>query len=259
MITRGIYPLSLRQRVSYHIARYFPDLQEKDVDLEFCKSLRFDLLRSDVGHRSIIFNGFYELKLTKTILRLALGGGTMVDVGANYGYFSCIWAWQQPKNQVLAFEASPANIAPLTHNVIKNRLGDRITILPYALGREKTSMMFSLENEEQQTGWGGLTITADEKSVEVAVDTLDNVANEYDLQQIEVLKIDTEGADTWVLEGASRLLSEKRIHHIFFEENTVRIAKLNIDKFQAKSLLKKYGYMVEQFCPNEYYAYPRPG
>ena len=40
-----------------------------------------------------------------------------------------------------------------------------------------------------------------------------------DVSFIDVLKIDTEGADTWVLEGAAFLLRQKRIRHVFFEEN----------------------------------------
>jgi hypothetical protein len=79
--------------------------------------------------------------------------------------------------------------------------------------------------------------------VEVDVVRLDeDLAGE---QSIEVLKIDTEGADTWVLEGAEGLLREKKIRHIFFEEHKGRMAKLGIAPGAAASFLTGCGYTVE--------------
>ena len=45
---------------------------------------------------------------------------------------------------------------------------------------------------------------------------------------IDVLKIDVEGADTWVLYGCEQLLKQKAIRNIFFEQNGARMAELGI-------------------------------
>ncbi|KAA6351939.1 hypothetical protein EZS27_000736 [termite gut metagenome] len=120
MITRFIYSLHLRERITWKIKRFYPNVSDKNVTVVFDKKLKFDLLKTDVGHQSIIFNGFYELELTNKILKIAkLWEGVMVDVGANYGYFSCLWASQNPQNKVYAFEASPMNVNPLKNNVDK--------------------------------------------------------------------------------------------------------------------------------------------
>src|SRR5687768_3620794 len=112
MLTKMIYPLSLRQKISWRIQKLFPDVSGNNIPLEFGKNIKLDLSKNDVGHKSIIFNGFYELELSRTMVELARKGGLLVDVGANYGYFSCLWVSQRPDNKAIAFEASPENIQP---------------------------------------------------------------------------------------------------------------------------------------------------
>lgn len=258
MFTRLIYPLFLREKISWKIKKYFPNINDKTISLEFDKEIKLNLLKTDVAHQSIIFNGFYELGLTKTILNLGKKGGVFIDVGANYGYFSCLWASQNPRNSVLAFEASPVNVQPLSDNVIKNKLSERITIIPIALGKEKGILKFDLNNDSDQTGWGGLTINEKSSSIDVEVTTLDDYAEENNINKVEVLKIDTEGADTWVLYGAKNLLKEKKINHVFFENNISRMNLLNIDQNEARIFLEKLDYKVKKQSLFDFYAYPNP-
>lgn len=69
------------------------------------------------GHGCIAFLGFYELPLTRRIVKLAQKGGLLVDVGANYGYFSLLWGSQKKGNRTIAFEASPRNHEAIEANV----------------------------------------------------------------------------------------------------------------------------------------------
>lgn len=257
MFTRIIYPLALREKISWKVKKLYSNIQDKNISLEFNKKLKLDLSKTDVGHQSIILNGFYELELTKSIIKLGTKGGLLIDVGANYGYFSCLWASQNPKNKVLAFEASPVNVQPLNNNVIKNMLSEAISIIPIAVGKEKGKLKFDLGNESQQTGWGGFSINNNSSLMEVEVDTLDNYTSKNNIDKVDVLKIDTEGADTWVLYGAERLLKEKKIAHIFFEHNFTRMKLLNITESEAKVFLEKFDYVVEQYSTTDFYAYPK--
>ncbi|MDB5138669.1 MAG: hypothetical protein JWR12_585 [Mucilaginibacter sp.] len=71
------------------------------------------------------------------------------------------------------------------------------------------------------------------------------------------MKIDTEGADTWVLYGAERLLKERRIKHIYFEYNEPRMKLLNIEKHEAEVFLEKVGYLVKRSSECDLYACPK--
>jgi FkbM family methyltransferase len=201
-----------------------------------------DLLEGDEGHGQMAFTGFYELKLSRYLRRLGKSGGLMVDVGANYGYFSLIWAAQKSTNRVIAYEASPRNQPALRTNIAKNHFSDRITLKPLAAGKQSGKLGFHLGPEEQ-TGWGGFALDGPrEKMVEVPVVRLDE--DLADAPSIDVLKIDTEGADTWVLEGVEGFLREKKIRHIFFEEHKGRMEKLGIPPGNATAYLLAMGYSV---------------
>ncbi len=257
LLTRIIYPLSLRDRVSYKLNRFYKHLKSNDVTALYGRKLKLDLLVTDFGHRRIIMNGFYELDLSRDISKLAKKGGVLLDVGANYGYYSCIWASENRKNKVHAFEASPKNVGPLMNNVNKNNLGDQVKINPLAMGKEKGKLRFNLALKENQSGWGGITIDKNTESVEVDVDTLDHYATDNGIEAIEVLKIDTEGADTWVLYGAKKLLQEKRIKHIYFEFNLPRMKLLNITPEDAPKFLESVDYEIKRTSQTDFYAYPK--
>jgi len=76
-----------------------------NANLEFAPSISLKLMPTDVSHQQIAFLGYVELKVTSRISKLAKSGGLMIDVGANYGYYSCIWVAARTSNLVLAYLA----------------------------------------------------------------------------------------------------------------------------------------------------------
>jgi hypothetical protein len=110
-----------------------------------------------------------------------------------------------------------------------------------ALGKDAGMLPFTLGAEEQ-TGWGGFSNSATETTVRVPVVTLDSRVPQH--ERVEVLKIDVEGADTWVLYGAQKLLETKRIKHVYFEQNKERMKPLGIRDSEAADFLLKVGYTV---------------
>jgi FkbM family methyltransferase len=250
-----IRPLWLREKLFwklYYQHRGFSSLFE-NASLEFAPKIRLNLMPTDISHKQIAFLGFSELLPSYRIAQLAKNGGLMVDVGANYGYYSCIWADANPKSRVIAFEASPRNFSALKLNLIDNGLEAQVSIQQIAVGKERGSLPFTLGPEEQSS-WGGLLIDKENDAIEVPVVPLDEVFLKSQDDCIEVLKIDVEGADTWVLQGAEQLLRSHKINHIFFEENHVRMSALNIKPEEAQNLLRDCGYHLESLGPEQWYA-----
>ncbi len=197
------------------------------------------LLPGDVISDCIAFTGFYDLDFSQTIVRMAESGGHMVDVGANLGYFSLLWAARKKSNSVTAFEASPRNFELLTNNVALNGLDTQIEIRPDAVGKENGVMEFDI-GPEDQTGWGGLTTRHSDRTQRVPVVRLDSALES--VNRITLLKVDIEGADTWALLGAEALLREKRIEHVWWEQNRFRMRALGIPARQAAEFLRELGY-----------------
>ena len=254
-------PPSLRGSLYYRRYRWQRDQWlelYQEAPLHFAPGYRMNLWPSDEGHSNIAFTGIYEIDLSRRIAELGKKGGLMVDVGANYGYFSLLWAAARVGNRVIAIEASPRNQESLRSNVVLNGLGQRIDVRGVAAGEKPGLLPFSL-GTEAQTGWGGFTQATEKSSVNVEVVTLDSAVPEH--ATVNVLKVDVEGADTWVLYGARQLLEEKRIKNIFFEHNSERMAALGIQDEAARDFLESVGYRVSRIgkpMPGfvEYYATP---
>ena len=202
-----------------------------------------DLSPGDVISDSIAFLGHYERPLTTQLVsRARSGGGLLVDVGANLGYFSLLWAAAHPSSRAIAIEASPRNLACLRANVAANHLQERISIVDKAAGREPGTLPFQL-GPPDQTGWGGFAAAPSNETVMVQIVRLDDLVPGG--ARVDFLKIDIEGADTWALMGASRLLHERRVREIWFEENLERMGELGIPQGSPGRFLKECGYRLE--------------
>ena len=253
-----LLPPRLRQAVTYRV--YLKQCKKwraiyEAAPLAFCPQVTMhNLIPGDIISGNIAFNGFYELGLTREIAKLSRTASLFVDVGANMGYFSLLWAGLNPDGRVIAFEASPRIAGLLQNNVAQNGLADRIQCVPKAAGQKKGVAHFDVGPVEQ-SGWGGITNEASSANIEVPLVRLDE---ELPDAEIDVLKIDVDGADTWVLYGCEQLLKKRKIHRIFFEENPSRMAALGIATNEARKFLSDVGYACSPFGRGvgEWVAYP---
>ncbi len=198
----------------------------------------FGLVPGDVISGTIAFTGFYELGLSRRIAQLARKKATFVDVGANMGYFSLLWAGVSPSGRVLCFEAAARNVRLLENNIVRNRLSDQITLVAKAAGNRSGTIAFN-PGPVDQTGWGSIAPVFSANALEVPVVRLDQELGDL---SIDVLKIDVEGADTWVLFGCEELLRKKQIGTIFFEQNLDCMQRLGIAPGEAQAFLTDLGY-----------------
>jgi FkbM family methyltransferase len=218
----------------------------KNASLRANSRLRMNLLPGDTGHGCIAYCGFYEIDLTRALVQLAEAeGGVLIDAGANYGYFSLIWAAARRENRVIAFEPSPRNYAGLVENVNINNLGEAISTRRLALGSQPGEMFVQMA-DASQSGWDKISSEADERGDSVMLTTLDA---QFPDQRFTALKIELQ-----VLEGAKKLLSEHRVRHIFFESNSVRLAANAASEDAACALLVSLGYTIRHLTPCELHA-----
>jgi FkbM family methyltransferase len=242
----NVKPLWLRNKIYWKFYRgrtqkYIHLFQ--NCPLAFLPSVRLNLCPTDLLHEEIALTGFCELKLTRLMTKLAKKGGLLIDVGANYGYFSCLWAGYKESNRAIAFEPSPDNFFHLKKNIEVNSLSSRIKAYESAASKAQGQSAF-LKVSATETGWGGLVAEGKQFDLFVPTVRLDEI-EECKTHTIDVLKIDVEGAEAWVLEGAEALLKARKITHIFYEENAIRMKALNIFPDNCRQMLERYGYTVE--------------
>lgn len=144
---------------------------------------------------------------------------TSFDIGANIGVFSCFMAGLGAK--VHAFEPIPKTFCRLKENVQSNELLDRVQLNCLAVGREQGLVKFHIEERDAATNRmvapGQHFGKAATSTQLVATISLDEYCRENGIQQIDFLKIDVEGMEPYVLEGARALLTERRIKALLIE------------------------------------------
>jgi FkbM family methyltransferase len=128
-------------------------------------------------------------------------GECVVDAGANVGFFA-LWAGRAvgPSGVVHAFEPSPAAFGLLARNVAANAL-PQVSIHLAALGQVSGDLPFVVD--ARGSSCGHLVEAGAAASFRVPVRTLDDLVERERLTQIDLLKLDTEGAEVDVLRGGA--------------------------------------------------------
>jgi FkbM family methyltransferase len=126
----------------------------------------------------------------------------MVDVGANFGHYTCLASTRGIP--VVAIEPLPSNLRVLYQNIRDNRLRD-VQVHPVAVGAEPglLTLFGSGTGASLIEGWAGAS-----RQTVVPVHTLDSILTGGELLGRRLLiKMDVEGAELAVLSGATRTLA----------------------------------------------------
>ncbi|MCI0600083.1 MAG: FkbM family methyltransferase [Beijerinckiaceae bacterium] len=130
-------------------------------------------------------------------------GATVLDIGANIGAVCLFWAEGRPDLRFHAYEPNPQSFATLRQNIDNNRLSSHVTIYPEALGLARGQLSLWTDVPTTfATAYGDAPVEA-AKKIAVPMITLDDAWDRMGRGPIFMLKIDTEGAEGDILEGAS--------------------------------------------------------
>ena len=182
-------------------------------------------------------NGVYGELDTKIIKENIQEGDIVIDVGANIGYYTLIFAQLVGKTgKVFAFEPEPENLKILKKNVEINNFNNVIVeqkIISDQCGKMKLFI--------SDSGIVGHRIQQKENFknfIEVESLTLDDHMEKSGfLEKINFIKIDVEGAEPMVLDGSKNILKKNEHLKIFSEFNREDIKKYDSDPETMLSLL----------------------
>ncbi len=167
----------------------------------------------------LYYRGLYEEGCVKAFTRLLRPGMSVIDIGANYGMYTIIAADAVgPSGRVLAVEPQTDLAELVSDNVALNGL-DNVAVAVCALGTESGSGTLyqpSRSNDGQAT----LALSDGEKSfgsASVPIRTLSELAADHGVAAVYGMKMDVEGGELRVLEGAASLFDESPPEFVLFE------------------------------------------
>jgi FkbM family methyltransferase len=143
---------------------------------------------------------------------------------------------------VLAFEASPLIFPYLEHNTQLNGLTNA-TLLNYAVANRDGGELAFYDSPNDNFGMGTLTNLFDTPGRQVPVFTLDYLLQKQGVTRVDVMKMDVEGHEASVFEGAAKLLTGPAPPVILFEFcDWAEEQAPGRQKGAAQRILREFGY-----------------
>lgn len=194
-------------------------------------------------------SGVFATNGEEMVLRSLAGAhpATVFDVGANFGDWALMANRFLPEAQIYAFELSPPTFDRLQQNT---RACGAIQPVNFGLSdHDGETTFYHYQDKPGETSLLAHPFQAGGIELKGQLCVGDAFCAEHGVQRIDLLKLDVEGAESFVLRGFGKMLASGRISVIQFEYE-----KLNTEsKFLLKdfyTLLGAHGYVIGKIFPS---------
>lgn len=174
---------------------------------------------------------FYEQTMLMDVKNRVPEDSVIIDVGAYIGNHSMFFA-QHCQARVFSIEPNSEAFALLEKNIQLNGLENKTTLYNYGIGKKRGKGSIVGGSEDNM----GMSQLKDNVEGEVVIETIDHLFSE--LNRVDVMKIDVEGMEMDVLQGAANTL-KKHKPLLYIETTTddnLHLVYSFLKKFNYKSL-----------------------
>lgn len=189
---------------------------------------------------NISIKNAFEPFETECVKKIIKKGDIVLDIGANIGYFTLIFAnIVGETGRVFAFEPDPTNFDLLKKNVEINGY-QNVVLEQKALSNKigKADLYLSKTNMASHR----IFKAGDKRrSIEIDVITLDEYFKNFN-KKINFIKIDVEGVEPAVIQGGLKTLEKQDKIHIMIEFFPLWIKKFGIEPKEFLEMLTKYNF-----------------
>ncbi|HVM16169.1 MAG TPA: FkbM family methyltransferase [Gaiellaceae bacterium] len=241
-------------------ARVAPAASEVEADVHGSRML---LRLDDYTQRKIYYRAFEEAE-ARLYARLLRPGDVAVDVGANVGYFTLLFArLVGEEGFVVAVEPVLPNLDRLRRNLGLNGCGN-VAVEAVAAGARSGTLRLGLPAAAAagvpESGW--YSVSGGGAAVDVAVAPLDDLLeHRIPGRRLRLVKVDVEGMEPEVLEGLARTLAERPPDAVSLEVGRDLLAARALSADDALRPLLRHGYRLHRVGVGgrlRHFAPPRP-
>lgn len=195
-------------------------------------------------HKTYVF-GTHEPSVVHGLEELVQPGWTAIDVGANIGYFTLLMANRVgPQGKVIAFEPLIENFSILRENI---KLNGHLNVVVENLALMSRTGRIELRSATPGAITWVASVRVDQNSAveseSVEAISLDEYVEKKGIAKVDFLKIDVEGAEESVLDGATSVLNRDKpvllieLHELDrFKDKHPAILKLRDHNYRVRTL-----------------------
>jgi FkbM family methyltransferase len=207
---------------------------------DFC----FDLDLTDFVDQ-YLYLGAYEKQDHDELISIMPAGGVFLDVGAHIGIYTLAMARAAgPSGSVHSFEPNPRSFERLSHHVVQNRLTN-VHLNQLAVSSAEGNAKLYAPTRENSGAASLLSAVMPARfaaqPIEVQVTCLDAYCKSQSFDRVDVIKIDCQGYELQVLEGAHNVLQTFR-PRLLLEYDVDWLLAAGASGTQLCSMLKSAGY-----------------
>jgi FkbM family methyltransferase len=199
---------------------------------------RVELDLSDRAQAQAYLTRRYEPEVVALLARSVQRGGVLFDVGANIGLITFAFGNRRSDVSIVAFEPDAENADRWRRNLEMNPRVSA-TLEQMAVGAEESEVELIRGDE---SGWSFVSRIGQPGGMKVPMVSLDAYAMSHGIRHIDALKLDVEGYEPMVLEGASLLLREQSIRFIVCEVDESLLTRNHWTRSALVALLAGHGY-----------------
>jgi FkbM family methyltransferase len=190
-----------------------------------------------------LYKRFVEARYVDLLRTQVRPGTTVIDVGANIGFFTRYFAaWTGPTGRVIAIEPEAANFERL-QSMLRSKGLDRIVVPVHAAAAEHAGQVALAIDRYHPAGH---CLSPD--GVPTPAVTVDDLVRQYPEGRVSFIKIDVQGAELRVLQGATRTLTDARPAVLVeLDETALRSQQASIEA--VVEFLASYGYQGRLLLP----------
>jgi len=196
--------------------------------------------RDPLSTPSLLLEGMWEPVLSRLFTQSLKRRMTVVDVGANHGYYTLLaGAAVGPSGRVFAFEPEPRNLDILIRNVQLNSMSDRVEVHSCAVtdARGRTELYLSPRNSLTHTLFPSEQDRASAAHVTVDAVALDDVI----AGSVDFVKIDAEGSEPLIVKGMKGILDRSPDIKVLMEFNPDALRNAGVNPLEFYQSLAKMG------------------
>lgn len=194
-----------------------------------------------------IFMGCYEPLNTSLFKQILCPGGTVVDVGANIGYFSLLAAKLVGNaGKVIAVEAHPRNFEVLSAAVQRNGLQQVIPVNIGLSDENGSAQIIMADQNEFANRTASMVPQAGLSGPTVPVRRLDDCISGWNIDVVDLLKIDVDGFETKIVRGAAESLSSGRVRNVIIELDDHWLSASGSSAEELTALFHAAGFTIER-------------
>ncbi len=194
------------------LLRLRSDVEAMELEVER-RGVRWHLKPGCLVQRSLYLFGVYEINETNWVLDQVEDNWNVLDIGSNFGYYSMLIASRAPKATIYAFEPHSVSYAALDRHRQMNHY-DQVKPQRIALSDSEGSLRLvvppSVNGGIGHLETGGGDVAAGHQIEDVQTMPLDSFASRNAIDRVDFIKIDVEGAELMVLDGARETIARCR-------------------------------------------------